>query len=239
MIDSISSLYVMPMLALTTLLAVGCSRPETATDAQVNENDWVSLMDGQDLSKFRGFRSDEVPAKWRVDDGALHFDADAEGSGGDLITDESFADFDLAFEWRISPCGNSGVMYRVTEDHDQTYFSGPEYQILDNTCHPDAENGPDRTAAANYGLHAPSADLTKPAGEWNESRIVVDGSHVEHWLNGERVVEYELGSEDWQRRVENSKFNEWSAYGRARSGHIAFQDHGDDVWYRNIRIREL
>lgn len=193
------------------------------------------LFNGNDLSGFRGYKQKTVPAGWKVEDGAVA----RVGDGGDLVTDRQFADFELQFEWKIAPRGNSGVMYRVSEDLDKPYYTGPEYQILDNGAHADAKNGPDRTAAANYALNAPTKDKTKPVGEWNQARIVVKGAHVEHWLNGEKVVEYELWSPDWTARVKASKFNQWPQYGQAKSGHIVFQDHGDPVWYRNVKIKEL
>ncbi|SRR5690606_12576403 len=225
------------------LLIAGCNRPpETGGTADMNtESQWEQLFDGESLANWRGFRSDSIPAKWVIDDGAIHFDPEAEGEGGDIVTREAYDNFELTFEWRIGECGNSGVIYRadISEQYEAPWETGPEYQILDNTCHPDAENGLNRTAAANYDMNAPTEDVTRPAGEWNEARILVDSSHVEHWLNGTKVVEYELWSEEWEANVANSKWVDYPDYGRATSGHIALQDHGDPVWYRNIRIRRL
>ena len=157
--------------------------------------------------------------------------------GGDIITTEQFGDFELALEWKVSPGGNSGIMYRVTEAYDESYKSGPEMQVLDDSAHAD---GQDRltSAGSNYALNAAPAGVVKRAGEWNAVRILVKGNHVEHWLNGQKVVEYELMSPDWETRVKQSKFAEWPGYGRAPRGHIALQDHGDRVAYRNIKIRE-
>lgn len=202
---------------------------------------WQLLFDGDDLSGWRGYRADSVPARWQVQEGAIAFDPTIEGEGGDIITEDTYDNFELAFDWKIGECGNSGVFYHVTEsdDYGAVYHTGPEYQVIDNTCHPDAENGLDRTAGANYALDAPTTDVTKPAGEWNTSRIVVNGPHVEHWLNGEMVVEYELWSDAWKEAVANSKFTAWPDYGMARSGHISLQDHSDPVSYRNIKIRPL
>jgi predicted dehydrogenase len=163
-----------------------------------------------------------------------------EPRGGDLITREQYDDFELELEWRISEGGNSGIFYRVSEDaeYSRTYQTGPEFQVLDNDGHSDGVTEAHR-AGANYALHAPSRDVTRPVGEWNTVRIVADSAHVEHWLNGEKIVEYEQWSDEWQRLVDESKFIDMPGYGQYHRGHIALQDHGDRVWYRNVRIRPL
>lgn len=233
----------LPLLSLSSVLFLfACQpaeNPEATAEAEAStESEWTVLFDGTNMDQWRGFKQDSIPGSWSVVDGAIHFDGGT-GDRGDIITKATFDNFELTLEWQIAECGNSGIFYRVSEDHDATYFSGPEMQVLDNTCHPDAENGLDRTAGANYALHVPSEDVTKPAGEWNEVRLVVNGAHVEHWLNGTKVVEYELWSDDWKERVANSKFTQWPAYGMNESGHIALQDHSDLVWYRNINVRSL
>ena len=158
--------------------------------------------------------------------------------GGDIVTDDAFDSFELAIEWKVSPGANSGIMYHVDEAEDAPFFTGPEYQILDNTKHEDGKHK-ETSAASCYALYAPSKDVTKPVGEWNQTRIIVKGNHVEHWLNDVKVVEYELGSDDWNKRVKASKFNEWKKFGTIKKGGIDLQDHGDDVAYRNIKIRPL
>ncbi len=197
---------------------------------------WRLLFDGT-LDGWRGYRRDDVPAGWSVQDGTLAFDPGRDGGGGDLITVDQFADFELAFEWKIGPGGNSGLFFRLTEEERAPYWTGPEMQVLDNAGHADGRN-PETSAGANYGLHAPSRDTTKPAGEWNQARVVAHGTRVEHWLNGERVVAYELWTEEWRALVAATKFAEWPGYGMAESGHIGLQDHGDPVWYRNIKLVE-
>jgi hypothetical protein len=196
--------------------------------------EWRSLFDGRSLVAWRGYRRDRVPAGWQVVDGALT----RVGQAGDLITREVFGDFELELEWMVAEGGNSGIMYRVTEEAAETYQTGPEMQVLDDARHPD---GGSRltSAGAVYGLYPAPAGAVKPAGEWNAVRIVVHGSQVEHWLNGVEVAAYQLGSTDWKARVAASKFRNWPGYGRAAAGHIALQDHGDRVAYRNIRIRTL
>ena len=195
---------------------------------------WVLLFDGQTTAGWRGYQMPAMPSGWTVVDGALT----RTGAGGDIITTGQYASFELALEWKLAPGGNSGVMYRVTEADEWSYRTGPEMQILDDAAHADGLNR--LTAAGSaYGLYAAPAGIVTPAGEWNQARILVQGSHVEHWLNGVKVVSYELGSAEWQAKVAASKFGAWPGYGRAPRGHIALQDHGDPVAFRNIKIREI
>ena len=167
-------------------------------------------------------------------DGALTRVADA----GDIVTREQFQDFELALEWKVEPGGNSGIFYRVAEapELETVWQSGPEFQVLDDARHADGRV-PETSAGACYGLYPAPRGVVRPAREWNEARIVVRGTHVEHWLNGRRVVAYELGDHDWEERVRRSKFAGLRRYGREPRGHIALQDHGDWVAYRNIRVR--
>ena len=225
------------LVALLALLgSAACAQTGTsAMNATATaQSDWRSLFDGRTTAGWRGFRMDSVPAGWQVVDGALT----RVGGGGDIVTTEQFANFELELEWRVEPGGNSGIMFRVTEDSDATYKSGPEMQVLDDAAHRDGQSRL-TAAGANYGLHPAPAGVVKPAGEWNAVRLVVNGAHVEHWLNGVKVVEYELWTPAWEAQVAATKFAQWPGYGRARSGHIALQDHGDRVAYRNIRIRVL
>jgi hypothetical protein len=226
---------------LLLVASTGCSRetspqpPTVRMKAEsIAEGGWRSLFDGCSLDAWRGYRSDRVPSGWQVVDGALT----RVGKAGDLITRDVFGDFELALEWMITEGGNSGIMYRVTEEAAETYQTGPEMQVLDDARHPD---GRSRLTAAGavYGLYPAPPGVVKPAGDWNAAAIVVRGNHVEHWLNGVEVAAYELGSPDWRARVAASKFRKWPGYGRAAAGHIALQDHGDRVAYRDIRIRTL
>jgi hypothetical protein len=217
---------------LAFALAVAACTPRAGTPGDTNA--WRVLFDGSSTDGWRGFQMDTLPSGWRIEDGALTRVA----SGGDIITRDQFANFELELEWKVEPKGNSGIMYRVTEADSSTYRTGPEYQILDDAGHPDGQSR--LTAAASaYGFYAAPAGIVKPAGEWNTARIVANGNHIEHWLNGVKVVEYELGSPDWEAKLKASKFDEWKGYGRSPRGHIALQDHGDRVAYRNIRIRVL
>lgn len=197
---------------------------------------WEPLFDGRTLAGWRGYRQAAPPAGWRVVDGAIT----RVGPGGDLITDAEFGNFELELEWKISPGGNSGIIYRVVEDStlDYVWRSGPEYQILDNGAHADGRD-PLTSAGSNFALYAPVRDVTRPVGEWNQARLVVNGNHVEHWMNGVKLLEYEFGSPEWEQRVRASKFASMPRYGRGARGHIALQEHEAWVAYRNLRIRRL
>ena len=195
---------------------------------------WRLLFDGQTTAGWRGFKKDSAPAGWQVVDGALTRVAAA----GDIMTRDKYRDFELTLEWNIAPGGNSGIFYRASEDDSEIYWSAPEMQVLDDAKHPD---GLSRltAAGADYDIYPSPAGVVKAAGEWNQVRLVVKGNHVEHWLNGVKVVDYELGSPDWKARVKASKFAPHVHYGRNREGFIGLQDHGDRVAYRDIKIRVL
>lgn len=186
------------------------------------------------IDAWRGYQSDSLPAGWQLVDGAIT----RVGPGGDIVTREQFANFELRLEWNVTPGANSGIMYRVADGLPYTYRSGPEMQVLDDSGHAD---GRSRLTAAGslYGLIAAPPGVVRPPGQWNEVRIIADGAHVEHWLNGTKVADYELWSDAWRALVAASKFVEWPTYGMARTGRIALQDHGDRVAFRNIRIKVL
>jgi Domain of Unknown Function (DUF1080) len=228
----------------STIFAVAFAATVYAADApntltnQERADGWKLLFDGTTTSGWRGYNKAAAPDGWQVIDGAITL---AGRSVGDLITANEYENFEFAFEWKISPNGNSGVFYLVQEKPElkNTYNSGPEYQVLDNAGHPDAKNGFDRYAGANYALQAPFKDASRAVGEWNQSRIVKNGAHVEHWLNGEKVVEYELWSDAWKAQVARSKFKAMPAYATARKGYLALQDHGNLVSFRSLKIKVL
>ena len=198
---------------------------------------WKSLFNGTTTAGWRGYKTSTVPAGWRVVGGTLTKDGPI--ADGDLLTAEQYGDFQLAFDWKMSAGGNAGVFYRGTEEYDHIYWSAPEYQLLDDALHADGKNRLTSTGAA-YGLYPSPAGALKPAGEWNSSMIVVEGNRVQHWLNGQKLLEYVIASPDWEAKVKASKFVEYPKYARAARGYIAFQgDHEGELTLRNIRVKEL
>jgi glutathione peroxidase-family protein len=206
-----------------------------AADEEKTASPWKSLFDGKTTAGWRSFRGKTFPEKgWAVEDGALRKIAGA--GGGDIVADGEYEDFDFRFEWKVAPGANSGVMYRASEEGEWPWRFGPEYQVLDDAKHADGKN-PKTSAAACYALYEGVGKALKPVGEFNEGRIVVREGKVEHWLNGVRVVAYDLRSDEWRAKIAESKFKDMPGFGMKPKGLIALQDHGDDVWFRNLRIR--
>jgi len=233
------------LLLAASLAALGAAcRPGYSATAQAEHGamgpagqagPWRSLVAGNSLAAWRGYKSDSVPSGWRAEDGMLV----KERPVGDIISRDEFGDFELSLEWKISEGGNAGIFYRGTEEYPRVYWSAPEYQLLDDAKAPD---GKDRLTSAGsaYGLYPSPPGHLKPVGEWNVTRIVAKGAHVEHWLNGVKLVEYELWSPDWVAKAKASKFSAWPNYGLAKRGHLALQgDHTGTLAFRNVRIREL
>lgn len=193
------------------------------------------LLSSKDLSKFRGYQTEEIPSGWSVQGKNLVFD----GSGsGDIITVDTYRDFELQVEWSVEKGGNSGIMYHVTLGDSAPYESGPEIQLLDDDAHADGKSEL-TSAGALYGLYPATEKKLLGPGKWNKSRIIVEGEKVTHYLNGVKVFEAVSGSEDWNQRLANSKFKDWKNFNKAEEGHIAFQNHGDPVKFRDIRIKRL
>jgi hypothetical protein len=217
---------------LAVLIVAGATLPG---EAQKSTAKWRVLFDGTSLDAFRGYKTDKVPSGWRIANGELVKDAPV----ADIVSKDEFGDFELEVEWKIGEAGNSGIFYRGTEEYDHIYWSAPEYQLLDDIKA--ADNKTRLTCAgAAYALYPSPAGHLKPVGEWNRTRIVAKGSHVEHWLNGVKLVEYELWSPDWEAKVKASKFAAYPNFGRSKKGHIAFQgDHTGNLAFRNIRVREI
>ncbi len=217
-------------LALLSSLAVFADTNKLTPEEQAAG--WKLLFDGRSLAGWQNFRKTGVPQGWEAIDGALVRCS----QGGDIVTVAEFQDFELALEWRIPRAANSGVFFHVEDAGSYVWESGPEMQVLDNDAHPDGKN-PLTSAGSNYALHAPERDLTRPVGMWNEARLIVKGPHVEHWLNGEKTIEYELWAPEWKSAVAASKFAAMPRYGQAKTGRIALQDHGDRVEFRNVKLR--
>jgi hypothetical protein len=215
----------------------------TLTEAEIAAG-WTLLFDGESTDGWRRYGADDFPeGGWRVIDGELvGQSSDGDMDGGDIVTRAEFTDFELVFDFKVGPEGNSGVFYRVREvDGKGLWQVAPEYQVLDDPAYIAMGTMDMNThlTGDNYDLHATESKTMNPTGEWNTGRIVVEGTRVEHWLNGQPTVSYELYSDDWEARVAASKFGVEEAYARAPSGSIGLQDHGTPVWYRNIKIRPL
>lgn len=195
---------------------------------------WRPLF-GPGLSEWRGYKEQTVPSGWSYANGLVT----KTGSVNDIITRDQFGNFELAFDWMLPPGGNAGVFYRGTEEYDHIYWSAPEYQLLDDAGHPDGKSRLTAAGAA-YAVYPSPSGVVKPAGEWNSSLIVVNGNTVQHWMNGQKLLEYELGSADWLEKVKASKFVAYPNYGRAARGYIGIQgDHDGTLSIRNMRIREI
>ena len=207
---------------------------------QEKKDGWKLLFDGKTTSGWKNYRSNKVTDRWKVSNGELFLDKTVTEGTGDIMTDREFKDYELSLEWKISPCGNSGVIFNVVEDakFENTYNSGPEMQVLDNSCHPDAKIIKHR-AGDLYDLISCSKETVKSAGEWNQVRIISKNANMEFWLNGTKVVQFTMHTPEWDAMVAKSKFNSMPGFGKALKGHIALQDHGDAVWFRNIKIREV
>jgi Domain of Unknown Function (DUF1080) len=233
-------------LVLFTSIAYGQNAANQLTKAEQKAG-WKSLFDGKSFTGWRGFHNDKVPEGWIIEDGCIsRVQAHGElgAAGGDLITADQFENFEFTLEWKISKGGNSGIKYLVSESLPAKGKSAVsfEMQVLDDENHPDAKMGinGNRKASALYDIMPPNdKKKLKPVGEFNQIRLVVKGNHIEHWLNGAKVIEYERGSEALKALIAKSKFNTQPLFGTFAKGHILLQEHGDKVWYRNIKVREI
>ena len=226
-------------MAVMLISLLSCSETKKATN-QSSSNDNTTLFNGKTLEGWRTFQNKPTDA-WSVKDGVLYCkprSADKTDKRSDLITENQFENFDLSLDWKISPQGNSGILYMVTESHSGAHLSGPEYQIIDDKNFPSKLEDWQKTAA-NYAMHTAPTAQPKPVGEWNHTRIVVNKGHVEHWLNGEKVVDYQLWTDDWKKRKTEGKWKDASGYGMSAQGHIALQDHGSEAWFKNIKLKQL
>jgi len=224
------------MTAIIAALALTASPQKPILSFWEEENGFKPLFNGRDLSNWRGYKRETPPGAWHIENGELVVRPG--GNGGDICTGSEYADFDLRLEWNTTKGGNSGVIYRSSEDYDASWKTGPEYQVFD-----DFQSGEGKadlhSAGALYDLYVPTKFVTRKPGEWNETRIVVKGNHIEHWLNGTKIVNCEVGSKDWNERLDKSKFKAYSEFARKRKGYILLQDHGHEIRYRRIRIKEL
>lgn len=236
--------YYLILVLLISLKFHDVSAQSALTDQEKKEG-WKLLFDGQTTAGWRNYGSDKIGEAWKVKDGVLYLDTSKKKDwqthgGGDIITEKEYENFELSLEWKIEACGNSGIMFNVVESKDNQYawYSAPEVQVLDNACHPDAKIIKHR-AGDLYDLISCSTETVKPAGEWNQVRITSNKGNLELWLNGVNVVQTQLHTSAWDELVKGSKFKDMKAFGKANKGHIALQDHGNGVWFKNLKIREF
>ena len=209
------------------------------TEAEKTEG-WQLLFDGASKSNFHSFNNKTDGSAWVVSDGTITLDTTNHTGRGDLVTNDAYDNFDLKMEWKIDSGGNSGILIYVQDDprYDQTYHTGPEMQVLDNAAHPDSKIIKHR-AGDLYDLITATPETVKPAGEWNAVEIISNNGALEFYLNGTKVVTTTLWDDNWKKMVAESKFKAWPDFGTFKTGHIVLQDHGDPVWYRNIKMRKL
>ncbi len=231
-------------LVMTTALLISCSTSKIAGQNNLSkeekEQGYKLLFDGKDMDGWRTYQNKSA-ASWSVDSGALHCkgsDANYGAITADLITTDQYQNFDFSVDYKISPKGNSGILYLVTEDSAYSFLSGPEYQIIDDKNFPEKLETWQMTGA-NYAMNPAPDAQPNPPGVWNHARIVKKGNHVEHWLNGKKVVEYELHSDAWNKNKMAEKWKDVASYGASDKGYITFQNHGSEAWFKNIKIKVL
>jgi hypothetical protein len=234
--------FKLSLMLMVVIASLAFTASKTQKSATPEKGSWTSLFDGSTLKGWHGYNKAGVVKNWEIEEGALVcLGAAKDASGGDIVTDKKFANFELKWEWKVNKGCNSGVMYHVVEGSKwhSPYETGPEYQIIDDIGFP--EHLEDwQQAGADYAMHTANSDKKlKPVGEWNTSSIIFNKGHVEHWLNGKKIVEFEAWSADWNKKRETGKWKDYPDYGKAKTGEIALQDHGDKAFYKNIMIREL
>lgn len=230
---------------LIVLCSVTLQAQQNMLTAKEKKQGWKLLFDGTTLKGWHNFKSDKIGEAWSVEDASIHLNKkQQEGfqvkGGGDIVTESEFENFELKLDWKIAACGNSGIIFNVVESPEYQYVwqTGPEMQVLDNTCHPDAKI--DKHRAGNlYDLIRSPKESVKPANEWNTVRIISNKGKLELWLNDVLQVKTTMFTPEWEALIKGSKFKDMTAFGKVKKGHISLQDHGDLVWFRNIKIKEL
>ena len=230
------------LLVITTVIVTmsfmtnNIQKENTLTEKEKKEG-WVLLFDGTTMNGWRTYKNKESEG-WDVKNGELYCKAEGVTKRADLITNNAYENYELQIDWKISPKKNSGIIYMATEENGASYESGPEYQLIDDIGYP-AKLNDKQLSGSNYDMHAPSAKTAKPAGEFNHTRIIINKGHVEHWLNGTKVVDYQLWTPEWEQLKANSKWKDVKPYGVSKAGHIALQDHGGGIAFKNIKLKAL
>lgn len=244
MIMKIKSLFFLPVVMVLMSCNEQSSKQSDAdsTNTETVKDSSISLFDGQTLHGWHGYNKTGEITNWKVIDGALVcMGAAPDAHGGDIVTDKDYANFELSWEWKVDTGSNSGVMYHVVEDtaYEAPYHTGPEYQVIDDVTFPQKLEGWQMTGADYAMTVANDKKKLKPVGAWNSSKIIFNNGHVEHWLNGEKIVEFEAWTDEWKKKVAEGKWKDFPGYGKAKTGKIALQDHGNKAYFRNITIVEL
>ncbi|MHA4894449.1 3-keto-disaccharide hydrolase [Pedobacter sp. PWIIR3] len=228
--------YIFSALIIGSMMSSSFSKAQSGAS-----KGFTKLFDGKSTSGWHTYGKTAASTKWKADAGTLHFVPSSEGDGGDLVTDKAYSNFHLKIDWKVAPKSNSGIIFYVQDDpqkYGATYMTGPEMQVLDNDGHPDGKITKHR-AGNLYDLIQSSSEPVKPVGEWNTAEIIANKGSLELKLNGISVVKTTLWDQNWKELVAKSKFAAWEGFGAFKSGKIALQDHGDEVWYKNIMIKEL
>lgn len=230
-----------PVLVATTLFFVSCQdkKGNELTKAEKDAG-WKLLFDGKSLNGWRTFKN-KAGNTWEATGGELHCKGSATDKSdlrADLITTDQYENFELSLDWKIAKAGNSGVMYHVTEEYEAPYLTGPEYQLIDDEGFPEKLEDWQKTAA-DYAMYNTTSRPVKPVGEYNDTKIIFNKGHVEHWLNGVKVIEFEAWSDDWNKRKADGKWKDAEGYGMSKTGYVCLQDHGSEIWFKNIKIKPL
>ncbi len=225
------------------LLMLGCATTKNSTNSlskKEAEQGWKLLFDGSTLNGWRTYQN-KLSDSWSVQNGTLYCKGSPTNKSdmrADMITTSQYENFELSLDWKLAPKGNSGIIYHASEEFPAAYLSGPEYQLIDDNNFPEKLENWQKTGA-NYAMNPAPTAAPNPPGQWNSTRILVNGAHVEHWLNGKKVVEYEFWTDEWKKNKMEGKWKDAPGYGMTKKGYIALQDHGSEAWFKNIKIRVL
>lgn len=229
-------LFLSGAIIIMSFMSDNKQKDNTLTEKEKKEG-WTLLFDGTTMNGWKAYKNKESDG-WDVKNGELYCKEEGVSKRADLLTSNKYENYELQIDWKIAPKKNSGIIYMVTEENGASYESGPEYQLIDDIGYP-GKLSDKQLSGSNYDMHAPSAKMAKPAGEFNHTRIVINKGHVEHWLNGTKVVDYQLWTPEWEQIKANSKWKNVKTYGMSKTGHIALQDHGGGVAFKNIKLKPL